>query len=210
MATEAQIRANQVNAQHSTGPATEAGKAASCMNNFRFGFTGAFAVLPSEDQDDFDHFLCCLKAEHGPSTTTETILVEKMAQSYWLSQRAQRLQDIVMADELPEQERHRQFALYLRYQTTNDRVFHRSLNDLLKLRAERRKAEIGFESQRRHAADQSRREAGEKRKQERHKFDVLLAEAKMDHQIVLTSNLELDRELAEIHENRRLEAQKAA
>lgn len=33
MATDAQILANQQNAQHSTGPATEAGKAASCKND---------------------------------------------------------------------------------------------------------------------------------------------------------------------------------
>jgi hypothetical protein len=33
-------RQNQQNAQHSIGPATEAGKAASCKNNFRHGLTG--------------------------------------------------------------------------------------------------------------------------------------------------------------------------
>ena len=53
MATEAQIAANRESAKHSTGPKTE-GRAKSCMNNFRWGFTGAFSVLSSESQEDFD------------------------------------------------------------------------------------------------------------------------------------------------------------
>src|SRR6201996_5338786 len=94
MSTESQIRANQQNAQHSTGPATEAGKAASCKNNFKYGLTGAaFTVLDFEDQDEYDRVLSGLRFEHQPSTMTEEILVEQMAQSYWLSKRALYLQD---------------------------------------------------------------------------------------------------------------------
>jgi hypothetical protein len=210
MSTESQIRANRENAQHSTGPATEAGKAASSLNNFRHGLAGAFRVLPSEDQDEFDALVCGLKAEHRPSTITECMLVEKMAQHYWLSQRAQRLQDLTMAeahrafdarcaraeDDLPMRDQERQFALFLRYQTTNDRAFHRCLVDLLKLKADKRRQEIGFESQPHKRAHESRREAAEKRRQELHQYAVLLAEAKVDHQTILNSNLEFDRKLA--------------
>ena len=35
----------------------------------------------------------------------------------------------------------------MRYKTTHTRAFHKCLNDLLKLRAEKRKAEFGFEAQ---------------------------------------------------------------
>jgi hypothetical protein len=210
MSTESQIRANQQNAQHSTGPKTDAGKASSCVNNLRHGMTGAFRVLPSEDQDEFDRLAAALHAEHRPSTITETMLVEKMAQHYWLSQRAQRLQDLTMADDLPMKDRERQFALFLRYQTTNDRAFHKCLNDLLKLRAEKRRSEIGFESQRRHDADQSRKAAAEKRKQDLHGFAVLLAEAKVTHQQILSLNLEMDAHEAAIAENQPTEVKKAA
>ena len=142
---------------------------------------------------------------------TEAILVEKMAQSYWLSKRALHVQDECCTDaELSLDEQQKQLALFIRYQTTHDRAFHRSLNDLLKLRAERRKAEIGFESQRRAEADHIRREAAEKRKQERHKWDIMLAEAKVDHQIVLTSNLDVDEVIAEARQNVLQEAKKAA
>jgi hypothetical protein len=49
------------------------------------------------------------------------------------------------------------------------------MNDLLKLRAAKRKEQIGFESQ-------QRAERDDKRKQERHQWDILLAEAKVDGQ----------------------------
>ncbi len=217
MATEAQIRANQENAQHSTGPNTEAGKAVSCRNNFRHGFTGAFTVLPSEDQEEFDHLFHGLSVEHQVRTMTERILVLKMAQHHWLGLRAQRLQDLAISDPaLTQLEQERQFNLFLRYQITNDRAFHRSLTDLLKLRAEKRKQEIGFESQERKRneekqkqAAESRRDAAEKRKQELHTFAVLLAEAKADHQLVLTSNEKMNAYEA-VCENRPAEIRKAA
>jgi hypothetical protein len=189
MATDAQITANQENAQKSTGPSTPEGKAVSCMNNFKWGFTGRFTVLPSEDQEEFDDLLAALTHEHEPSTATETILVESMAQHNWLSQRAQRLQDATMgAEDMDMKDSERQFALFLRYQTTNDRAFHRCLTTLLKLKAEKRKEEIGFESQKQKAAAEERRQSAEKRKEELHQYAVLLAEAKADHQMTLTSN----------------------
>ncbi len=241
MSSDAQVRANQENAQHSTGPQTETGKAVSSMNNFRHGLTGSsFTVLAFEDQDEYDRLFSGLHFEHQPSTMTESILVEQMAQSYWLRKRALYLQDQCATDEeLTLEEQQKQLALFLRYQTTHDRAFHRALTDLLKLRSERRKQQlheaalsqraedinrIGFESQQRNRADQTRREAAEKRrldeaarsqraedrKVELHEFAVLLAEAKLTHQQVLTNNLELDQTLAELAQNRSREAKKAA
>ena len=212
MATEAQISANHQNAQHSTGPNTDEGKAASCQNNFKYGLTGAsFTVLDFEDQDEYDHVLCGLRFEHQPSTMTEAILVEKMAQSYWLSKRALFLQDQCCTDEdLTLEQQQKQLSLFIRYQTTHDRAFHRSLNDLLKLRAEKRKQEIGFESQKQKLADQSRRDSAEKRKQDLHRLAVLLAEAKVDHQLLQNLNLEATNERSFGAANNSQEAKKAA
>jgi hypothetical protein len=211
MATEAQILANQQHAQHSTGPVTESGKAVSCLNNFRHGLAGAFTVLEFEDQDEYDQLFCGLRAEHQPSTMTESILVETMAQSYWLRKRALYLQDQCATDEdLTLEQQQKQLALFIRYQTTHDRAFHQCLNQLLKLRAEKRRAEIGFESQRRHEAAESRRAAAEKRRADLHECAVLLAQAKLTHQQVLTNNLELDRILAESRQKDAQSLQKAA
>ncbi len=193
MSTHAQIAANQANAQHSTGPRSEQGKAASSQNHLKFGFTGLFAVLPWENQEKFDALAKALHRQHGPGTEFETDLVQKMAQHYWLSQRALILQEMcfdlehIKCDDYHE----KKLALYLRYQTTHERAFERCSNELQKLRKETDKAEIGFESQTRKAADESRKQSNENRRQELHQFAVLLAEAKVEHQQVLTSGARL-------------------
>jgi len=55
MSTQAQIAANQANAQLSTGPKSEAGRAAATRNNFRHGLAtpSEFWVLPSKSQHDY-------------------------------------------------------------------------------------------------------------------------------------------------------------
>ncbi len=204
MSTQAQVTANQSNAQKSTGPKSEQGKAIASQNNFRFGFTGTFRVLAWENEVEFQILLDTLHAEHQPATPTETVLVDKMAQSLWLSKRAVLLQDLTMDIAAPLCDNPKQLALYLRYQTTHDRAFHKSLAELLKLRAETRKQQIGFGSQQRkrkeddrreqqemrRGADHARREAAEKRKQEVHRWNVLLAQAKVDNQELQNMRLE--------------------
>ena len=185
--TEAQLNANLLNAQHSSGPKTQAGKAISAVNNFRHGLTGEFAVLPWEQQDEFNQLLTGLRDEHKPSTLTENMLIGKMAQAAWLSKRAAILQETTFRRGIPACRDQKQLALYMRYQNTHDRVFHKCLNELLKLRAEKRKEQIGFESQSHRQADQARRAAAENRKQELHKWNVLLAEAKLDHHLLHNS-----------------------
>ncbi len=192
MTTSAQIAANQSNAQRSTGPKTLEGLAASARNNFRHGLTGEFRVLRWENREEFAQLSESLRKEHAPATCTETLLVERMAQHYWLSQRALHLQnlcvgDMSLDDAFPNAKDGNSLALYLRYQVTHERAFHKCLNDLLKLRAEKRKAEIGFESREHKKADQGRHEAAEKRKQEVHKWNVSLAEAKLDRQLLQNS-----------------------
>ena len=203
MSTPAQIAANQANSQHSTGPKSPEGKAASCKNNFQYGFCGAFTILKCEDAEEFFALEAGLRAEHKPATVTEFLFVDKMAQHHWLSQRAINLQNITMEDNIPMRDKERQFALYLRYQTTNDRAFHRCLNDLLKLRAEKRRTEIGFESQK-------QKQAGEVRKQERHSWAILHAQGKADNQILQNMQFEGSAERVTAGINRILAAEKAA
>ncbi len=121
-----------------TGPTSPEGKAISSLNRLKHGLTGTFRVLEFESQALFDELRDGLRAEHAPATLTETLLVDRMAEHIWLSQRAQRLQD----DELLNGNE-KTFALYLRYQTTNDRAFYKCLRELATLREERRQ----FESQ---------------------------------------------------------------
>jgi hypothetical protein len=149
MSTSAQIAANQANAEHSTGPKTDTGKAASSVNNFRHGLAGQFMIMAGEKREEFDELFESLRAEHQPATPTEALLLEGMAQHYWLRSRALRLQHMGLQGRGSLDDQIRLMNLYMRYQATHERAFHKCLNDLLKLRAEKRRQEIGFESQRR-------------------------------------------------------------
>ena len=92
MATPAQIAANKLNAEKSTGPKTPEGKAKSSMNRLTHGFASPACIIPGEDGAILMALINDLKAEFEPATTTEEILVEKMAQAQWLTQRALNLQ----------------------------------------------------------------------------------------------------------------------
>jgi hypothetical protein len=108
---------------------------------------GAFKLLSSEDPIGFEAFKQSLLNEYQATTPTESILVNGMVESSWLAQRAQRLHDTFLNPETGEITDAPKASLYMRYCTTHTRAFHKSLNDLLKLRSERRKAAIGFEAQ---------------------------------------------------------------
>jgi hypothetical protein len=197
MATEAQIAANRENSQHSTGPASAAGKEASSKNAVRHGLTGhVFFLLEWEDAEDFDRLEQALCKEHHPQTPTEQILVEKMAQHHWLSQRAQHLQTFIMQERPFDPEAQQELTPYLRYQAHYERLFQRALKDLLSLRAEKRKEHIGFVSQKareakeaRSQAHEIRRESHEIRKSEQHKLKMSILETKLQREIIHISEL---------------------
>ena len=145
--SQAKLEANRANAQSSTGPRTEEGKAIAALNNLRHGFNGVFCVLPSESSKAFIRLADDLVNEHQPATPTERLLVMDMARHYWLLQRAIRLQEETFTRNLDDEALAKQLALYMRYQTTNQRAFHRCLHDLLKLRKQSAAGNRRFESQ---------------------------------------------------------------
>lgn len=166
MSTAAQTKANRQNAQLSSGPKTDEGKANSAHNNFRYGLTGNFCILGWEKEEEYDELFIGLVRDHQPADNTEKELVKTMAQSSWLRQRALFLQQTCFEFEIPMtfEYMEKQLALYLRYQTTHDRAFNKALDQLLKLRADKRKQEIGFESQERKRKEDERKRSDEERK----------------------------------------------
>jgi hypothetical protein len=122
---------NRANAQHSTGPRSIAGKLASSRNSLRHGLASGTLIIPGEDPAAFEQLTAALLEEHQPAGDTETLLVHEMARSWWLTQRAIRLQNDCFKDDGGIDEK--RLALLLRYQTTHERAFHKALNTLLKL-----------------------------------------------------------------------------
>jgi len=116
------------------GPRTAEGKAKSSLNNLQHGLTGSFRIVGNESQEEFGSVVAAFTDEHQPATATELVLVEKMAEHLWLSRRAQRLQDFALTEDNLQR-----LSLYMRYQTTNDRAFHKCLTELKRLQKERGK-----------------------------------------------------------------------
>ena len=195
MSTSAQIAANQANSQLSTGPKSEAGKAAAARNNFRHGLSPSsqFWVLPSESQTEFNQLHAGFRDEHQPATLTEEALVQAMAEHHWLRHRALRLEESCFDYTTGQVIDAQKLSLSLRYQIAHERAFHKALNDLLKLRAEKRKAEIGFERQQHARQEQTRKQEKHEMTKERHKWKILLDEVKVEGQQLR----DLNRDIAE-------------
>jgi hypothetical protein len=157
MATAAQVTANQQNATYSTGPKTPEGKAAAGRNATKHGLSGAFTVLPHEDQDEFDILLACLRDEFHPANQHETFLVEQMAQSRWRLARARRLEtamfDQMLQGYIPADDDQRiaaklmsggdrALATIQRYASAAERSYYKAHTELLKSRHLRNEAKL--------------------------------------------------------------------
>ena len=180
----AQLEANRRNAQHSTGAKSPETRAISAQNHTIHGLArhqnGTFRLLTTEDPEAFQTLKQSLLNDHQPTSETETILVIKMAESHWLAERAQRLQDTCTHPDTGAVTDEKRFALYLRYYKTHENVFQTCLKDLIQLRTEKRKAEIGFEAQR------VKTEAHQMKKN-KHYWEVLHKDALACHQISINT-----------------------
>ena len=78
-ASEARIRANQLNSLKSTGPRTEVGKARSRGNAVKHGLTGEGVTLPAEDAEEVERLQRSFEAELKPSGDLGRTLVRRMA-----------------------------------------------------------------------------------------------------------------------------------
>jgi len=81
MSSQSQINANRKNAQKSTGPKTEEGKARSRRNGLQHGLTAKTCMLTGEDPDGLLDLFEELREKFNPQDTDEDFLVERMAKA---------------------------------------------------------------------------------------------------------------------------------
>jgi hypothetical protein len=93
MATQAQINANRQNAQKSTGPKTDEGKAAVSQNAVKHGLFAVQDVLSVENQAEFDLMREQLLAELAPIGVVESLLAQRAVSLAWRLKRAERMQN---------------------------------------------------------------------------------------------------------------------
>jgi len=117
MATQAQLEANRQNAQKSTGPRTEAGKAKSSQNALTHGLTATGeSLLPHEEANSYYRFHQEMIDSLHPGSPLENMLVRRITDTLWRLQRvpeaeaqlfnalAERARDKVQKENEEEQE----------------------------------------------------------------------------------------------------------
>jgi hypothetical protein len=90
MTSEAQIAANRLNAQRSTGPRTARGKATLARSALKHGLTAKTVVLFDESKTGFERFHQAQVLDLEPRTDGERALVEQIATLGWRLRRASR------------------------------------------------------------------------------------------------------------------------
>lgn len=83
VASDAQIRANRLNAQRSTGPQTENGKRAVRYNALQHGLLAEASLLPGEDTALFRRLAEELQAQFEPAGELEQLLVDRVTSCAW-------------------------------------------------------------------------------------------------------------------------------
>jgi len=149
---------NRANAQHSTGPRTQAGKQRSSLNALRHGLTAASPVLPSEDRAAYESHRRQFVDEYQPATPTETQLVQELIDTSWRLNRIPLLEaDLLARAANPPNEQaridfdivdaHRLIANLNLQGTRLSRQFEKALDKLREIQADR------FECERRDLKD---------------------------------------------------------
>lgn len=96
-ASPAQITANQANAQLSTGPKTEEGKAKVSLNAVSTGLTGRTVLLPSDDAKAYSDHIANYFVRFDPQTPEEEDIVQELAQTKWRLLRIPQLEEEIYA-----------------------------------------------------------------------------------------------------------------
>jgi hypothetical protein len=140
-----------------TGPRSPEGKATSSGNSLKHGLASGRVIIPGEDPAEFEALVSDLIKEHAPANATESLLVQQMAQSWWLMQRAIRLQNQAFSENRVDTHK---LALFLRYQTTHERAFYKALNTLSRLKLSRAREQAVSSSRKYHPEFVSQKSVG--------------------------------------------------
>ena len=83
MATQKQIQANRRNAEKSTGPRTDAGKAVASQNALKSGIDAQAQIIRGEDPAELAALVEQYLADHQPQTAAERALVDILIDAEW-------------------------------------------------------------------------------------------------------------------------------
>ncbi|MFN7924935.1 MAG: hypothetical protein U0Q16_32860 [Bryobacteraceae bacterium] len=136
MMTDRKLEANRANAQHSTGPRTPEGKAASSRNATTHGLFSATFAVARQDREEFDIFLELQREELRPQGINEELIFSNLVQAAWKIEATRRLEMQALAEQ-----NEAKLDKYGRYATRFERAYYRALSELRKLQTERAQRE---------------------------------------------------------------------
>ncbi|MCZ2150693.1 MAG: hypothetical protein LC126_23325 [Bryobacterales bacterium] len=134
---------NRENAKQSTGPKTEAGKAASSRNALKEGFSASFAIVVPEDQPCYDEFLVKLREELQPQGVQEEDIFRRISLASWNIRRIEKLTLALYEEQgldplaSGDPATVTKFERYTRHHTLNERSYFRGIKHLRRLQDSR-------------------------------------------------------------------------
>src|SRR5271165_6686347 len=101
MTTEAQREANKRNAQHSSGPKSDAGKRKSRQNALKHGLTAkVIELLPGESHEDYDHRIDAFVADYPNLTASQMVIIKRIVSADWKLDRLDQSQNATIAQNM--------------------------------------------------------------------------------------------------------------
>ena len=92
MPTEAQINANRLKAQKSTGPITPEGKARSAVNALKSGIDAWSHIIPGEDPAELEVLTEQFLHHYQPADPVQLSLVDTLISTEWIQRRLRRVE----------------------------------------------------------------------------------------------------------------------
>jgi hypothetical protein len=123
MATYAQVNANRLNAQRSTGPRSDEGKAASRFNALKHGIDARSLVIPGEDPAHLEALALEYFGQCDPVGALERYLVETLVHDDWNRRRYTLIESQIL-QESPD--------------ASTERSYFRALKELRRAQKERK------------------------------------------------------------------------
>ena len=92
MPSPAQINANRLNSQKSTGPTSPEGKATSSLNALKSGIDAWSHIIPGEDPAELEALTAAFVLHFHPSDPVQLSLVDTLISAEWIQRRLRRIE----------------------------------------------------------------------------------------------------------------------
>ena len=135
MSSQSQVDANRANAQLSTGPRSDAGKATVSQNATRHGLSSQYVPLSDEERPKFEALEADLRRQVIPDGALQESMFQELAAAVWKRSVVNRLlsEATTRTDSLFEDEPSDRVRKLQRHKADQDRAVNRAMRQLKEL-----------------------------------------------------------------------------